>query len=797
MMNVQHISLDGDWQLAFAPEGRFQIEHPDDLDAAGMEVIRAQVPGNVELDLFRAGRLPDPFYADHIRQLRPFEFYEWWYTREIDLGLETGENTDNSGWDLVFAGLDTLATVWVNGVQVGKADNALIEHRFDVTEALQPGSINRITVRLRSAVNAARAYHYDASMMSWEHREEGLFVRKAPHVWGWDIMPRAVSAGLWRSVWLEKRQATAIEQLYYWTIDAGSETATLGVRFQFRVDGSTLEGLCLRFHGVCDTHRFEYEWPVEFVAGGCRVPIPGARLWWPKGYGEPKLYTVTAHLCQGGQVLAERTDRIGIRKVALHRTEKAGQPWTPRAAGSSGRVDTPPDPDSHFYFTVNGEPISVKGANWVPLDAFHSRDVERVDAAVALFDDLGCNMIRCWGGNVYEDHRFFDLCDQAGMLVWQDFAFACCRYPQTETFLARVRREVEGHREQTAQPRLPGPVVRRQRSRSDLPVRRPAPLLQPPDPRGHPPGPAPRRSLPRLRAEFTLRPGRPRTPGRRPHAHPGASPMGAARLLQEPVLHPARRALYRRDRLSRLPQRLLDPPLYRSRPRLALAGQRPVAGARRLSLAAQRHRPRPRRPDGQPGARAVWRDPGNLEIFALASQITQAEAKKFFIESTRLRKWATSGILWWNVIDGWPQFSDAIVDYYYGKKLAYHYIRRVQQPVALVVGEAGPDKYLPVVVCNDTRQDATVQYKVWDADDGGVQLQGTTAVPARQNAQVGRIRTYASDKKLYLIEWQVNERRFGSHYLAGLPPLSLAQYRRWLPQIAALPAAFDAAQIAR
>ncbi len=128
----------------------------------------------------------------------------------------------------------------------------------------------------------------------------------------------------------------------------------------------------------------------------------------------------------------------------MDRTETAGAAWAPEAAdGGVRRVDAPADPASHFVFRVNDVPIMVKGANWVPLDAFHSRDAERVDRAVALFADLGCNMIRCWGGNVYEDHRFFDLCDEAGILVWQDFAFACCRYPQTDAFLAEVRREAE------------------------------------------------------------------------------------------------------------------------------------------------------------------------------------------------------------------------------------------------------------------------------------------------------------------------------------------------------------------
>ena len=118
--------------------------------------------------------------------------------------------------------------------------------------------------------------------------------------------------------------------------------------------------------------------------------------------------------------------------------------WAPTASpDQTMRVDSPPDPASHFVIYVNHEPIMVKGANWVPLDAFHSRDAERVGPALALFDDLGCNMIRCWGGNVYEDHPFFDRCDELGILVWQDFSFACALYPQTEDFLAQVRVEAE------------------------------------------------------------------------------------------------------------------------------------------------------------------------------------------------------------------------------------------------------------------------------------------------------------------------------------------------------------------
>lgn len=792
---MTRISLDGDWQLVHFPEGERRVAHPDDLSCIDVPSIPARVPGNVELDLVRAGVIPEPFYADNVRRLRAFESHEWWYTREFTLPPEAA----GQQWELAFAGLDTLATVWVNGVEVGRAANMLIEHRFDVTHALKtgPGAVNRIAVRLGSALNYARRFHYDAASMSWEGREEGLFVRKAPHVWGWDIMPRAVSAGLWRPAWLEVRPSTAIEQLYYWTSDVGADGATLGVRFQFRTDAPTLDGFRLHFHGVCGEHTFEFEWPVEFVAGGCHVPVPGARLWWPKGYGKPHLYTVTAQLCQGERVLAERVERIGIRKLAVARTETAGATWSPPAAASGMvRVDTSPDPESHFVFYVNDEPIMVKGANWVPLDAFHSRDAERGEQAVALFDDLGCNMIRCWGGNVYEDQRFFDLCDERGLLVWQDFAFACCRYPQTEDFLAQVRAEVQA-------------VVEKLRNHPSL-------ALWCGD-----------NEVDMAYVAYGLSPERNRlTREAIPQVVYRCDPQRAY-VPSSPYVPPS--VANRPDACEHTPeQHLWGPRGYFKSPfytqhsahfigEIGYHGCPNVSSIRRF-ISPARLWPWQNNDEWQIHSVYHWqhtavdRDriglmanqvrelfgaiPDRLEEFALASQIVQAEATKFFVESARLRKWRTSGILWWNVIDGWPQFSDAVVDYYFGQKLAYHYIWRAQRPVCVLVGEAGPGKYLPVVVSNDTREPARVRYRVWDADSAETVAEGTFVVPANQNWQVGRIRAYAGEQRLYLIAWEVDGREFGNHYLAGGPPFSLERYRAWLEAIAALPRVFDAGRVA-
>ncbi len=794
---VNSTSLDGEWRLYSFPEGSFSILHPDDLIEQGLTPIRARVPGNVELDYVRAGLIPDPFYAANIHKLRSLETYEWWYLREFDLP----EFLSQDPWELVFAGLDTLATVWVNGVEIGQADNMLVEQRFDVSGVLKPGQRNGIAVRIASALNHARRFEYEAASMSWERREEGLYIRKPPHCWGWDIMPRAVSAGIWRPVWLEPKPACAIEQLYYWTIAAGPEGATLGVRFQFRVPAVDLEGYSLHFEGSCSDHTFTFEWPVEFIAGGCQIPIPQARLWWPKGYGPANLYQVTASLCRNGEIVAERSERIGLRKLDVQRSEVVGKAWLPVPSGGGvQRIDTSPDPLSHFLFSVNGQPIQVRGTNWVPLDAFHSRDAERLEPALALVDDLGCNMIRCWGGNVYEGDRFYDICDEKGILVWQDFAFACCRYPQTEDFLEKVRREIW-----SVAIRLRNhPSLAIWCGDNEIDMAYQADGLSPEQNR------LTRQAIPQTLHRFD--PYRAYVPSS-PYIPPDISqhvgsgrdfwtltpeqhlwgPRGyfKSRFYTEHSAHFIGEIGYHGCPSPESIRRFISPekvwPWQENeewRAHDVTHWQRRAIDRDRIQLMANQVR------------EFFGEAPDNLETFALASQITQAEAKKFFIESTRLRKWHTSGLLWWNVLDGWPQFSDAVADYYFVKKLAYHYIRRSQQPVCLILGEPGSEKYLPLVICNDSLETAPVIYRVRDADSGKILLEGEYFAAANANWQVGRIRTFSSDQRMYLIEWETGGQKYGSHYLSGFPPISLDRYRGWLSAIAALPRPFDLGQIA-
>ncbi|MEW6753853.1 MAG: sugar-binding domain-containing protein [Candidatus Latescibacterota bacterium] len=766
---MRQISLDGTWHLTWFPEGKYAVSGPADLKTLHAPSVPAQVPGNVELDLMRAGHLPDVFYGDNIHRLRELEGCEWWYSTTFATPLQTA----GKRLRLVFHGLDCLATVWLNGEVLGAAANMLVEHAFDVTAKLRASGANQLVVRLGSAVNAARAYEYPPSchtgMVNYEH----LYVRKAPHTYGWDIAPRAVSAGIWRSVVLEVHEPTAIEDIYYATQEVRGGVAGLRLHWRIRTERPVPEGLRLRFRGACGESRFEVEVPVRFVAGQEQVAVPGARLWWPRGYGAADLYTVTCELVADGTVVDQRTDLIGLRQVELLRTDT-----------------TTPSQPGEFLFRCNGLPILCKGSNWVPADAFHSRDAERYAPILALFADLQCNILRCWGGNVYEDHAFYSLCDRLGIMVWQDFAFACALYPQDEEFLGRVRQEAEA-------------VVRKLRNHPSIvlwagdnenDVIYLALGLDPAANR------LTRHVLPQVcQAQDPWRPYLPSSP----YVAPEVARRRAPELMPEQHLW-GPRDYYKSRFYTEMTAHFASEIGYHGCP--SVSSLRRFLDAGHLwpwqDNAHWRAHATDAVPEGGPCQYRVklmadqigelfGQQPLTLEEFVLASQISQAEAKKFFIEMFRLRKWRTTGIIWWNVIDCWPQFSDAVVDYYFQRKLAYWYIRRVQQPLCLMVTEP-EDWHSRVVVGNDSREAATGTFRVRDAERGAVLLQGGFAVEANANREVGRIRVSRGEQRLLLLEWEWAGGQGGNHYLLGTPPLSLDQYRAWLPQIAALPLGFDA-----
>lgn len=767
---MERYCLDGLWSLTYFPQGAHPAARPSELTGE-LPTIPAQVPGNVELDLCRAGVLPeDLFFGENIRLLRAYEGHEWWYRRAFTLpNLAPGQRLL-----LRLEGVDCLAEYFLNDQPIGRSDNMLIPHKLELPASLLLPGENQLAVRLRSPLREALAQDYPPTLLLGGDRmiTECLFVRKAAHSYGWDIMPRALSAGLWRSVSLEVQDPARIEQVYIATRAADENHAELAVTYQLALPYDMLGRAVLTLSGRCGDSRFEAAERLRFAAGALDVSVPRPALWWPAGYGGQPLYEVTAALTLDGRELDRRSWRVGIRTLELDRTESNLE--------QGGR----------FQFRVNGVDIQVRGSNWVPADVFHSRDAARYEAMLDLFSDLQCNMVRCWGGNVYEDDAFFDSCDRRGLLVWQDFAMACALPPQSDAFAAVLEAEATA-------------IVRKLRNHPSL-------ALWAGDNevdqfmawRGLDPAAnrITRQVLPRVTA--LQDPYRPYLPSS-PYISPEARAAGAPAMPENHLWGPRDyfKSPFYTDRCAHFVseigyhgcpnvstiRRFIDPehlwPCLPN-PQWRLHATDDFDTRARIELMAD-----------QVGE-LFGRAPDNLEDFALASQISQAEAKKFFIETSRRLKPRRTGILWWNVIDGWPQFSDAVVDHDFGRKLAYYYIRRAQQPLCLFCSEP-EDWHITLLAGNDSRDSRTGTYTVTDADSGQELLAGAFALSPGENRALGRIRVCQSDHRLLLIRWESGGAAGGNHYLLGHPPFDLETYRRHLTAIAALPLGFDPEAVAR
>lgn len=752
------ISLNGAWTLRFCPEDGRQPCSPQMLASSTIPTIEAVVPGNVELDLMRAGLEPDPFYGDHIYRFRKYEFYTWWYEREFE--VPDGFAVQNAV--LRFDGLDTYASVFLNGAQIGSAENGLVEHAFLCAQHLRAG-VNRLQVHISSAVNRARRADYPVALrVSESVGDELLTVRKAPHCFGWDIAPRLLSAGLWRDVTLQSLPQTRLCEVYLATRSANATSATLELRYRFETEDCFLEDFTVCVSGACKDSSFRQESRALFVAGKLTFTVPQPQLWWPRGYGNANLYHVTVELRQRGVVLDRITLEIGIRTAYIERT------YPREDAGS-------------FLVRVNDIPIMIKGTNWVPLDCLHSRDAERLETAHALLCDVGCNMVRCWGGNVYESDRFYELCDREGVLVWQDFAMACGIYDQGEDFAAQIAEEARKV------------AIRLRNHASLLTWAGDNEVDQFYSNTGY--------LLPHARYNRITREVLPRVlamhdPYREYIPSSPYLPEGNTEEYTVPEQHNwGPRDYFKGDFYKNTTAHFISEIGYHGCPSLdslrAFLPEEQVLDFGGAS-AMRTHNTDYALADPRGYDRnELMRDqvktmfgivPESPEDFVLASQISQAEAKKYFIESTRLKKWRRSGIVWWNLLDGWPQISDAVVDYYFRKKLAYSYIKRVQQPICIMMDEANAWQHR-LVLCNDSLEETQVAYVVTCAESEAVLAQGECISKANENIELPPIPCIPGEKKLNLIHWTYGKKQGSNHYVSGFVPYDFAQYKLWLVQM--------------
>jgi Beta-galactosidase/beta-glucuronidase len=748
-----HLSLNGSWQMLHGEE-ELSITSWEEFQAASTKHLPAAVPGNFELDLFAAGEIADPFVGMTMKELYALETHHVWYAREFEVEIKKQQLLF-----LKLEGSDCFAEYYLNGQFVGESENALVEHEFAVGHLLRNGR-NELIVHFRPAYLEAKKYDYPASLEAFNTNYEALHVRKAPHSYGWDIMPRTLSVGLWRDVSIVWKAKERLEELYLETLGISDEKAQLRLFFRgnFVSRLSTYE---IEISGQGSQTSFHRKERVFFEAGQIVFHVESPQLWWPRGRGEAHLYDVTVRLLKDGQEIDQVQFKHGIRSIRLERTSTTNEQG-----------------EGEFCFWVNGEKIFILGNNHVPLDAYHSRDLSHTRPYFDMLEELGCNMLRCWGGNVYESDLFYDLCDEKGILVWQDFAMACAAYPQDagfqEKFAAEVTKVVKrlrqhpcialwagdnecdssGHRRRRATDNPNHNIVTRQTLPGVL--------------RQHDPG---REYLPS--SPYIDEEGYQTTLDYISEQHPwGPRDYYKNEYYSKNLCHFASEMGYHGCPSPESIRKFITPenvwPPHNDEWLLHTSSPYPGYDQYdyRVPLMAKQI------------FDVFGTQPETLEEFARQSQFVQAEAKEFFIELFRTAKWRRTGIIWWNLRDGWPQTSDAVVDYYGVKKLAYKYIKRAQQPL-LVTFREPENGTLELVACNDRREEISLAYRVRNVATGVLVKEGVVCAQGDAVTPLAVVPYDENGQCLYGIEWESSLGVAKNHYLAGKPPFNPQQYWEW------------------
>ncbi|MDT0614553.1 glycoside hydrolase family 2 protein [Streptomyces lancefieldiae] len=381
-------------------------------------LLPAQVPGCVHTDLLTAGLIPDPFLGVNEPDVAWVGQRAWTYVRDLRAADTAGEQYERT--DLVFDGLDTAATITLDGRELGRTRNMHRRHRFDVT-----GHHGLLAVDFASAYDEAASVRALTGERPNVYPEPFQYIRKMACSFGWDWGPTLVTAGIWRPVRLERWSTARLADVRpLVTVHRGTGRVEVHVEVERTAQG-TARPLAVR--ATVGDGLAEARGEVEGTHAVLTLEVPDASLWWPRGYGDQPLYDLELVLVEAGPGAEERPldswhRRIGFRTVELDR--------------SADRHGT------GFTFVVNGERIFARGVNWIPDDVFPSRITpERYRTRLRQTADAGVDLVRIWGGGIYEDDAFYDACDELGLMVWQDFLFACAAYPEEQPLRGEVEAE--------------------------------------------------------------------------------------------------------------------------------------------------------------------------------------------------------------------------------------------------------------------------------------------------------------------------------------------------------------------
>ncbi len=740
--------LDGEWQVLEQPLTRIGAAGLKKVKATRAGWLRASVPGEIHLDLIRAGRMPEPLVSRNAAACRWPEKRSWWYrtTFRVTDALRAAERQS-----LVFDGIDLYGQVFLNGALVGEATNAFVPAVLDVRRKLRRGP-NELVVRVTCGAELAPADKQPppASRKVYGNRNKfdgRVYLRKPQFTYGWDWVDALPNMGIWRSVQLESASDVVVDDVRLDTVIEGRKVwldtvVTVDNLHPWSERACTVECRITAPDGKVQVHEAGVTASPGLSRVAVRIPVPGAKLWWPNGMGDQPLYDVAVQVRRDGRVTDCRGLRIGLRTIDIDRAA------LPRGG-------------SRFCIRVNGQDVFCRGGNWVPADAILARvSRERYEHLVGEARNANMNMLRVWGGGIYEDPAFYEACDRAGILVWQDFMFACAQYPDDRAeFRLQVRHEAEC-------------VVRALRHHPCIALwsgnnennwgfaewwngarlaAGEAPAIGGAYTYNH--------ILPDVCA--TLDPARPYWPG---------SPMGGELPNSETDgdCHWWNQGTMNKDMERRINDRIYDECRARFVSEYGVIGPCSLASTRQFlapdechvnSKAWQEHTNTFEKATIPAAIRRHYAEPDGLDVerYIRYGQMFQAVLYGRSIEALRFRKLDPvddcAGALIWMFNDCWGEHGWTPIDYYLRRKPSYYWIRNACEPVKAIVRRRGDALVTRVV--NDSQQSvtATVHYG-WVRVDGTESRLRTKAFVVRSNRmrELARERIPASDA-LDLTEW--------------------------------------------
>ncbi len=680
----QDITIEANWQFR---------------KAGDTEWLSATVPGCVHTDLLNLNKIPDPFYQKNELDVKWIESSDWEYITSF---MVSGELAAYSNLDLQFDGLDTYADVYLNDSLILQADNMFVGHTIPVKKYLKTGD-NHLRVYFHSAVNVGmeklKKVPYlimAANEIAPEDERSNVFTRKAPFHYGWDWGPRLVTCGVWKPVTLKAWEAATMSNLYIKPIAVSEERASYTVSAKMITSAET----AARIEVWVDNQKLSSR-DIQIEKGTSEpeidLTIEKPELWWTKGLGGQKLYNVELRLVKGDKTLQTLSHRIGVRTIELAR-EKDN-------TGTS------------FTFKVNGVPVFMKGANYIPSDIFTTRKtVENYKRVVQDAVDANMNMIRFWGGAIYEGNELYDLLDENGILAWNDFMFACNMQPDDSLHLDNIRREAEYN-------------VKRLRNHASIALWcGNNENLRAWNDWGWPQKVTPEQAnilwrvyekiyyniLPQAvgtyHPEVTYWPSSPQGENNTP-SNPNSGDEHDWRIWFGDVPF---------STYAENTGRFISEYGLQSFPEMktikAFAAEEDMA----YRSPIMEHRQRSLMPwiaEGFNGNEMIntyikryYKPAKDFESFIYLSQVMQAEGVKFAIETHRRQMPRTMGSLYWQINDCWPTMSWASVDYFGRWKALHYFVREAFKPVLPVIFRE--DSEIKIAIANDNLQPTDYNLRV-------------------------------------------------------------------------------------